>query len=248
MSEDLAIPSKPINPRYYSLDIWRGLACLMIVLLHASFLFKTETAAEHRHDPAFAPKILAIFTRMQIGVPLFFVISGYCISATADASRPKSRAGPDYFKRRLCRNFPPYWVVLIGAILLYGMIAAMHPSAASSPGAWYEGRIPVIGHFLPSQWFGNFTLTEMWRYHVAGAEANMLMSPSWTLCYEEQFYVVCGLILLAMPRRLFGGLLVISAATAVTLGFSFYRGTYLPGFFFDGSWLEFPAGGFLYSC
>ena len=58
-----------------------------------------------------------------------------------------------------------------------------------------------------------------------------LLTISWTLCYEEQFYLIAGLL----RRWYFPGVAL------VTL-FVFACPIRPPGFFFDGLWLHFAAG------
>jgi hypothetical protein len=83
----------PRDPRYLTLDLWRGLACLMIVVLHA-----THNANEAIGTAGPLGKaVLAILSRLGIGVPIFFVISGYCIAATSDSTRRKPRAPARFF-------------------------------------------------------------------------------------------------------------------------------------------------------
>src|SRR5689334_7722377 len=75
----------PRNPRYASLDLWRGIACLMIVILHAAH----HAGEAGQTAGTLARAILAVFSKLGSGVPMFFVISGYCIAATSDSSRRK---------------------------------------------------------------------------------------------------------------------------------------------------------------
>ena len=63
------------------------------------------------------------------------------------------------------------------------------------------------------QWLGNVSLTEIWRHHVAGGNKALYLGHAWTLCYEEQFYVVVGLLLLVAPRRFFAGAVAVTALT-----------------------------------
>ncbi len=89
---------------------------------------------------------------------------------------------------------------------------------------------------------GNVTLTEMWRRHLVGGPRLFLIGSSWTLCYEEQFYLVVGIFLLLAPRRIFLASAVVTsvvAAAHVCLP-RFGEETY--GFFFDGQWFLFAAG------
>jgi peptidoglycan/LPS O-acetylase OafA/YrhL len=74
-----------------------------------------------------------------------------------------------------------------------------------------------------------------------------LFGHTWTLCYEEQFYFVAGVLLLVMPRRFFAGAVAI---TLLVLGLYVAPWTdkqkALAGFFLDGSWLMFAAGILVY--
>src|SRR5438128_7492185 len=103
----------PRSPRYRSLDTWRGAACLMIVLIHAANGLDLE---ELRASPqtGWASSLVAfLLSRMGVGVTIFFVISGYCISATADSNRRSGAGCGQYFVRRIRRIFPPYWAILL---------------------------------------------------------------------------------------------------------------------------------------
>jgi peptidoglycan/LPS O-acetylase OafA/YrhL len=65
---------------------------------------------------------------------------------------------------------------------------ALDPELFSDP----TNKIRQPQSMSASQWFGNLTLTETWRYHLFGDEKVLLAGHIWTLCYEEQFYFVTG--------------------------------------------------------
>src|SRR5436190_10524374 len=89
----------PRDPRYLTLDAWRGLACLMIVVGHACGTLESEDWQSLGTHPA-ARLLRFGFAQLYLGVPLFFVISGYCISATVDSTRRKRQGPGQYFVRR----------------------------------------------------------------------------------------------------------------------------------------------------
>jgi peptidoglycan/LPS O-acetylase OafA/YrhL len=93
------------------------------------------------------------------------------------------------------------------------------------------------------QWAGNVSLTEAWRSRLIGDRTQFYLAPSWTLCYEEQFYAVCGLLLLA-GRRFFRSALLGLTGIVIAIAFVHHLVVKLPigGFFFDGRWLPFAAG------
>ncbi len=235
----------PRQVRYATLDAWRGLACLMVIVFHSvagtlmTPKFVEQTATE---GGSFADWFLVLVARFWIGVPLFFVISGYCIAAAADSARRRPRPARTFFIRRLRRIYPPLW----GFLLIAAILVAVLPKLFSTLG------VPVlIPYSTPTdvpfwQWFGSITLTEEWRHHVAGPQTGYFIGHIWTLCYEEQFYLVSGLIVALAPRWLFPAALavtlfvVLKLSGAITLPF----GTH--GTFLDGLWLAFAAGGAVY--
>ena len=80
------------------------------------------------------------------------------------------------------------------------------------PGLMSSGQLPVTWPWSLSawQWAGNVSLTESWRANVVSGPRCYLLGPSWTLCYEEQFYAVVGCLLLVARQRLFLGALVVT--------------------------------------
>lgn len=208
------VARSPRASRYASLDAWRGVACLMVVVFHSSFYL--------------APN--AVVERLWMGVPMFFVISGYCISATADKERRKSRGVQSYFWRRFRRIFPPYWI----AFLVFAALVVL--AEVQMPGLFTDGNHPIRNP-LGVRWhlFGNISLTETW----IGNPPLFFLGHAWTLCYEEQFYAVTGLLLLLCPRRFFTGAVVV---TAITYAAQRIGQKHVDGFFFDGYWFMFAFG------
>jgi peptidoglycan/LPS O-acetylase OafA/YrhL len=190
--------------RYQSLDVWRALACLAVVACHSV----------GGREPS-------VFHWGWLGVPVFFVISGYCISAAVE----KSTNFRTYLRRRVRRIYPPYWAAL--AVAALGSFS-WHLTTGAHP-------LPRATDLSAAQWLGNLTLTESWRPYLLGGPMLGLLTISWTLCYEEQFYLIAGLL-----RRWF-----FPGVALVTIGVLAWRWP-LSGCFFDGLWLHFAAGVLVY--
>src|SRR5262249_16684726 len=140
-----------------------------------------------------------------------------------------------YFARRVRRIFPPYWIVLATTVLAVALIDTTVPGRPLTA----DGSFLRPWWFSAWQWAGNISLTEQWRMNVIGGQKGWFLVHAWTLCYEEQFYVVMGLILWLTPRHLFKTALAVSLAVAATaVSMRLFR-LPLDGFFFDGSWLQF---------
>jgi len=89
---------------------------------------------------------------------------------------------------------------------------------------------------------GNITLSESWRYHVLTGHPNYFLGHAWTLFYEEQFYVVAGLLLVFVPRRFFTATAGVTLLTLAARHFGERVGLSVNGTFLDGHWLMFAAG------
>ena len=241
------LSAPPRAPRYLTLDHWRGIACLLVVLFHSSGVafLSMEASGTQPQQAGLAGLALSITRIGWIGVPFFFVISGYAISATADSSR-RGRGGPiGYFKRRIRRIYPPLWamlvlqVAIVAAIDVFLFRGLLTNSIAPIERPW---------RFDLPQWIGNLTLTESWRYHLPFSDSprDYIIGQAWTLCYEEQFYLVVGAALIFAARRFF------SVAAAVTIGVILLlevaplAGLRFNGFFFDGYWIAFAMGILVY--
>ena len=129
------------------------------------------------------------------GVDLFFVLSGYLISSQLLAA--KARRGislESYFIKRSFRILPLFWLTL-------------------------------AAYFLMPAWRETEALAPLWKFLTF--TQNLYFDPShqrtfshaWSLCIEEQFYLVLPFILLWVGHRqtLKGTLMVV--ATLMVLGF-----------------------------
>lgn len=244
------LPPLRSSTRYESLELWRGIACLCVAIFHAGYYTPYYQSHEHGLPYAAEPGLLGsladllqrLCSELWIGVPMFFVISGYCITASIDACRRQNVRPITYFLRRFRRIYPPYWIALAvtALVVLFSEV---------SGAGWFvdEPRLTNFPHSLHvDHWLGSLLLIESWRHHVWGASQNYVLGVAWTLCYEEQFYALAGLILCVMPRRIFtGAILITTLAVVMRVVASCYR---LPmdGFFWDGRWLQFAAGILVY--
>lgn len=235
----LTLEGRPRAPRYDTLDAWRGLACVGVVLYHSVLLHLVQTAGQRAGAIRSAIEILGT---LAIGVPMFFVISGYCIAAAADNTRLRGGGVRTYFVRRLRRIYPPLWAAMGVGIVGFVVFDVLPDTPLLSTEPWIQ---PRPWWYSPSQWLGNLTLTETWRPYVFGDPRAHFPGQAWTLCYEEQFYLLTGLLLLA-PRHLLRGATALSVTTAAMMVLAPQLGWSIDGFFFDGNWMMFAAGMLVY--
>ena len=155
-----------------------------------------------------------------LGVFIFFPISGYCILAALQS--PANRTIGSFLARRWRRIMPPYWASIAVTVVVGFAALPFNRSSASDL-------------FPPHQlWPAVLTLTQGFT-----DQSNVINPVYWSLCYEEQFYLVMALMLVVpSPRR--GALLVVLTAVAAV-----YVSPVWPwrvrGLFLD-YWMCFAAG------
>ncbi|MEK8032293.1 acyltransferase [Ideonella sp. DXS29W] len=103
------------------------------------------------------------------GVDLFFVLSGYLIGhqVFAGVARGQTLSVPAFYARRLLRTMPAFWVVLALYFLFPAVMGGKTP--------------PPLWRFL--------SFTQNWNLQPGTA-----FSHAWSLCIEEQFYLVLPLL------------------------------------------------------
>jgi peptidoglycan/LPS O-acetylase OafA/YrhL len=110
-----------------------------------------------------------------LGVDLFFVMSGYLIAnqVLAGVNRGEELSLAAFYARRAFRTWPAYWVVL-------------------------------ACYFLFPTWMGGNTPPPLWRFLTFTQNFDLAtgtsFSHAWSLCVEEQFYLVLPLAVLAAVK------------------------------------------------
>lgn len=148
--------------RFPALDAVRALGAAMVVATHVAF--RTGRIV---HGP-----FSGTLARMDIGVALFFVLSGFLlfrphvVAALTGAPAP---ATGRYLWRRALRILPAYWVVVVAAMLLLDQ---------------------NTGHRRPVDWLSSLTLTQV--YVLGHGRAGL--TQTWSLCTEAAFYLALPLL------------------------------------------------------
>jgi peptidoglycan/LPS O-acetylase OafA/YrhL len=124
----------------------------------------------------------AITARLDAGVAVFFVISGFLLYRPFVAARLEGRPRPAvlrYARRRVLRILPAYWL----ALTVYGLVA---------PG-W-------VHHPLGHDWWAYYLL-------IQNTSSTWILGGipvAWSLCVEAAFYVALPLYALGAARSLSG--------------------------------------------
>lgn len=170
-----------VGGRLASLDGMRAVAALAILVAHVGFL-----SGEN-----FRGGIGPLYARLDVGMPIFFVISGFVVYRPflrrALAGRPPPDVGR-YLRRRVARIVPLYWL----ALLITQIVS--------------RDRLP-LGRLISA--------ILLVHIHVPGF-LPPLLEQSWSLCVEVAFYLAVPILARLGGRTIRGQarLLVLMAGAA----------------------------------
>lgn len=193
------IRTAPTRTRWERVDQLRGLAALAVVVCH---LAVSAYLTVPNLDGGPWPWLGMALGFGYLGVPLFFVISGFCIHlphARALAAADPATVAPDwkrFFARRFWRLYPPYLAALVVALGLWWL--------AGSPIPWLAVTTQAV---------------LLHPFHTATFDG--VNPPAWTLAVEAQLYlaypVVFWLSARLGPLRALGAVLGMTMAYRVSL-------------------------------
>jgi peptidoglycan/LPS O-acetylase OafA/YrhL len=190
-----AVRPPPGNPRFALVDGLRAIAVLLILAFHVA---GQQGVTQGKWWGPFA-------LRLDVGVTIFFVISGFLLYRPFVAARLASAPLPGalaYARRRALRILPAYWVALTLLAIYPGLTGVF-------TGDWwvYYGFLQVYDH----SWFGFFEG----------------LSQAWSLCVEVTFYAALPALALLLARlpgrhlrtRVRGQLAILALLSAASLAF-----------------------------
>ncbi len=155
--------------RFPCFDGLRAIAAITVVMVHTSF----QSGVTPR--TAWGPYT----SRLEIGVAVFFLISGFLLYRPFAAAHFGGRGAPrwrTFWARRLLRIVPAYWLAL--TVLVYWFNAASVGHTAGSIATYY-GFAQI---YFPGQ--ALYGLTQ-----------------AWSLCTEMTFYLMLPMLAWAIARR-----------------------------------------------
>jgi peptidoglycan/LPS O-acetylase OafA/YrhL len=160
------------KPRHFAcFDGLRAIAAISVLLLHTAWISGFTNRSS----------LGAYTSRLEIGVSVFFLISGFLLYRPFAVSHLAGHAAPDtrkFFERRLLRIVPAYWLAL--TVLTYVL-------RVDTLGPGWQG---VLSHYFFLQ------------IYFPTAYANGI-TQAWSLCTEMTFYIFLPLYasLLVVRRR-----------------------------------------------
>ena len=181
--------------RVDSLTGIRAVAAILVMLTHAAY-----TTGKYTHGYAGL-----IYSRMEIGVPIFFVLSGFLLFSPWVRATAQGRDAPSvrrYAWHRVRRIMPAYVVTVLAAYLLYHF-----RTAGPNPGHTWIGL------------FRNLTLTQIYTDDYLFSYLHQGLTQMWSLAVEVSFYValpaLAWLLLVVLCRRQFRPVRLMIGLTAL---------------------------------
>jgi peptidoglycan/LPS O-acetylase OafA/YrhL len=156
--------SKPAKNRFGTIDGLRGVAAISVVFFHLSGNLQAELAL------LFPDFLNLAFSYGYLGVPVFFVISGFVISLSIGSHAITKGYFGGFVLRRSIRLDPTYWVSIIIALLLL-LIKE-----------YYIGE-PIDFPSMSNILFHMFYLQDVFSINPK------ISVIYWTLCLEVQLYL-----------------------------------------------------------
>jgi peptidoglycan/LPS O-acetylase OafA/YrhL len=154
------------------LDGWRGISIMLVVFGHLIIY-------RYLHQAPFSLEYRVVDALATLGVCIFFVISGLIITKLALREQEASGrfSARNFYRRRFFRIVPPYFLYL-SCILLLTASGAIRQS--------YSGMLWAAGFLC----------------NLPQPECGWFVGHSWSLAYEEQFYLVFPLLIVCLGRRM----------------------------------------------
>jgi peptidoglycan/LPS O-acetylase OafA/YrhL len=202
----------------------RGLAALWVFLFHIPDLVRMSM-----------PGLSAFAAEGHRGVPVFFVVSGYCIFAAAERCLRQQASAGSFLRRRLRRIFPTFWISIL---LVLALPYALEALAALKSGSM-QWPAPRWLAYSASDWLAIASLTKDLVDVPFGDQRGytLVNSVYWTLGIELQFYLVMYAAI-SSGRHWRTCLALVSLFSFLAVGLAWFA---VPGFFLS-YWPAFLCG------
>ncbi|VEG57026.1 acyltransferase 3 [Mycolicibacterium aurum] len=187
------------SPREPALTGLRAVAAILVVSTHAAFATGYLSQGY----------LGAVSARLEIGVAIFFVLSGFLLFRPWVRAAAEDRPAPSvrrYGRHRVRRIVPAYLITVVAAFEVYTVF-----TPGPNPGQTWEG---LLRHL---------TLTQIYTDDYAATLLHTGLSQMWSLAVEVSFYLALpafAFLLLRVlcrdrwqPRRALTGIALLAAVT-----------------------------------
>jgi peptidoglycan/LPS O-acetylase OafA/YrhL len=168
------------------LDGIRGIACILIVLLHCLIGISDFAQGSLLQEVKSETNVFLIG-----GVDLFFVLSGFLIGGILMDNRQSENFFRAFWTRRIARIFPVNYVLLASFVVV---LAVRKNFDLPWLDIWLlKGPTPPLWTYA--------TFTQSIPMAVAGEAGPRWLGITWSLAIEEQFYLIFPVLIFFLSRR-----------------------------------------------
>jgi peptidoglycan/LPS O-acetylase OafA/YrhL len=159
-----------MKPKLDIIQLLRALAALLVCFFHMKGLLKEDGVG------------IILFGTGSIGVPLFFMISGFIMFHTTRDEKPQWKNVRTFLIKRLIRIVPLYFFMTTFYILCSG-----------------NGHFYFIEH--PRLLLSTLFFFPTYANHIGASYGMPALAVGWSLNYEVYFYLLIGLSMLFGKQR-----------------------------------------------
>jgi peptidoglycan/LPS O-acetylase OafA/YrhL len=227
------IGNQSIKQRFLILDAFRGIAALWIVLFHV-------LSAE---SEMYWPPLKVLITNGHLGFEIFFVISGYSISASVYKLRGCQNSWLSFIRRRLSRIYVPYFFSLFTIVIFIPFVSSLGTLLKGHLTFYYSFSRYLDITFL--EWLEYITLLRVFNnsvWFLANAFWK-INGALWYVAIVVQMYFVVTLTLLS--GHYYKIIIVLLLSLSCLTSIESFNSILLPGLFLP-YWLHCCFGALLF--
>lgn len=163
-----------MNIRRNNFDLLRLFAALQVVFGHS---------LAHLQINSIVMQKIGLFLSAFPGVPIFFIISGFLITASYERNHDIKQ----YIVNRALRIYPALWVAFIVSIIIINSLSYLHLKNITDFLVWSFCQVSMFQFYNPS--------------FLRGFGVGVVNGSLWTIAVELQFYIIVPVLYSVLKSR-----------------------------------------------
>jgi peptidoglycan/LPS O-acetylase OafA/YrhL len=215
------VRSDPASQRRLGvIDGLRGIAILMVMFFHLWGLLPGLSGG--KATTGLDIYLARLFGVGWAGVDLFFVVSGFLLTGNLYDARDSPTYFRSFYARRFLRVFPLYYVFLIVVLFVVPLLSST-----------FAAHIQIDNLRKVQAYYWTYTVNFAGSFRATASGIPLTYTHIWSLCVEEQFYLIWpSIVLYAGDRqrlkRLFLALMAGALVARWVLALDVFSGVLMP--------------------
>jgi len=216
----LTAPAVPAHDP--SVDVLRGIAILMVLVLHAVAM--TPGIEAHAW-------ITTVAHRLGSGVQLFFLLSGFVIAGAFERGQARGEGVSGFLWRRCAKMLPLYLLFLHANIAFYLLAGAL-----AEPPAFFRNSVSA-----ENLTWSNYVVHLLLLQGLFPAWLHSLLDGSWSIACEVYFYIAYPLVIQRFTRAPAQALIAFIGSLVFAVAFTMLLGRHLGSYGYYAFPLQLPC-------